>query len=1080
MMAATADDAPAFARRAASLGRVLCLTGGAIGAMGLLGLTIGVPFFTTLVPGEPEMKANTALSLCLLGLAGALRQPEAVPRVARLLAIASALVALAIGLGTTAEYATGRDLGIDRLLPEVASTPHPGRPSPPTAAAVALLAAGSLLFDHARRARARPSEWMILLAGLVAFAAIVGAAFGAGPLYRMRNAPITGVAVPTAIGLLLISAGMFLERSRAGIARLVASPGPGGVLLRRMVLPCLTIPVLLGFGLSRLFGLAGIQDVALLFATLVALSAVVGFALLAISAAPLDRVHQALAASRTEIRELVQQAPDGIFVADLDGRYTDVNRAGCDLLGYAREEIIGKTILDLIPPEDLGRLAAAREHLLAGATEVAEWQLRRKDATYVPVEVNSKILPDGRWQGFVRDITDRRRAEAERQRADEALRRSELKFRRLAETLPDGVVIHQAGRILYLNKTFATLLGYEDETELIGKAILELVSPEFHEAIRERTRFVRQTGKSAPPLEVKLVRRDGSRAIIESVGVEVELEGAPAIVVVVRDVAPRVQAEQALRFSEAKFSGIVSISADAIISVDEHQRITVFNAGAEAIFGYSPDEILGAPLDVLLPERLREQHRIQVGAFAGGQVTARRMGERHASIKGRRKSGEEFPAEASISNLRVGEVTLLTVVLRDVTERERLEREQQVLAEVGVVLAGTLDFEQTLSRVAEIAARSLADWCMVEVVEPSQALRRVRVASADPAKNEIAGGLERVNLDHELPRQPAVIPRLTRAELEAIAQGPAHLQVLRAMAPASLISVPLMVGERLMGSLTFVSSTPARVYGATDLRLATAIAQHASLAIENARLYRAALQATGMRDQVLGVVAHDLRNPLSTISLHASALGRARQQPERRDQKHKQAIERATGRMNRLIQDLLDVVVLEAGHLRVVKSELSPNDLLAEAVETQRALAAATSIELRLDAAPDVPPILGDRERLLQVFANLIGNALKFTEAGGEVTAGVTAGESSALFWVADTGRGLTPAELARVFDRFWQASARSGRLGAGLGLPITKGIVEAHGGRIWVESTPGEGSTFFFSIPLAAPRGAAAGDVVH
>jgi signal transduction histidine kinase len=146
----------------------------------------------------------------------------------------------------------------------------------------------------------------------------------------------------------------------------------------------------------------------------------------------------------------------------------------------------------------------------------------------------------------------------------------------------------------------------------------------------------------------------------------------------------------------------------------------------------------------------------------------------------------------------------------------------------------------------------------------------------------------------------------------------------------------------------------------------------------------------------------------------------------------------------------------------------------------QRALAVATSIDLRVDVAPDIPPVLGDRDRLLQVFENLIGNALKFTEAGGRVTTGVAAGESGALFWVADTGRGMTPEELTRVFDRFWQASARSGRLGAGLGLPITKGIVEAHGGRIWVESAPGQGSTVFFTIPFAAPRAVAAGDVVH
>jgi signal transduction histidine kinase len=227
---------------------------------------------------------------------------------------------------------------------------------------------------------------------------------------------------------------------------------------------------------------------------------------------------------------------------------------------------------------------------------------------------------------------------------------------------------------------------------------------------------------------------------------------------------------------------------------------------------------------------------------------------------------------------------------------------------------------------------------------------------------------------------------------------------------------------------------------------------------------------------VLGVVAHDLRNPLSTISLHASALRRPRPEHERRDQKHIDAIDRATRRMTRLIQDLLDVAMLEAGHLSVDKVSLSPPELLGEAVLLLQPLASAASIELCLETTPDVPQVLGDRDRLLQVFENLISNALKFTEAGGRVTVGAARAESGVLFWVADTGRGMTHDEMARVFDRFWQASSRSGRLGAGLGLPITKGIVESLGGRIWVASSPGEGSTFFFTLPAAPPATTEAG----
>jgi signal transduction histidine kinase len=237
------------------------------------------------------------------------------------------------------------------------------------------------------------------------------------------------------------------------------------------------------------------------------------------------------------------------------------------------------------------------------------------------------------------------------------------------------------------------------------------------------------------------------------------------------------------------------------------------------------------------------------------------------------------------------------------------------------------------------------------------------------------------------------------------------------------------------------------------------------VAIENARLYRASVRATQLRDQVMGVVAHDLRNPLSTILTQVWAMERHGPEPERRSLKPLEVIQRAAKRMNRLIQDLLDVARMEAGQLTIERARLSAVELITEAVDMQKPLASSSSIELRVEVDADVPDVLGDRDRLLQVFENLIGNAIKFTKTGGRITAGAASRDDEVVFWVADTGCGIASENLPRVFDRFWQAT-RAGRKGAGLGLPITQGIVEAHGGRIWVESEFGRGSTFFFTIP--------------
>jgi signal transduction histidine kinase len=214
-------------------------------------------------------------------------------------------------------------------------------------------------------------------------------------------------------------------------------------------------------------------------------------------------------------------------------------------------------------------------------------------------------------------------------------------------------------------------------------------------------------------------------------------------------------------------------------------------------------------------------------------------------------------------------------------------------------------------------------------------------------------------------------------------------------------------------------------------------------------------------------VAHDLRNPLSAILAQLWALRPHRGKSERRSVKPAEVIDRAAKRMNRLIQDLLDVAVAESGQLTIEGAPLAARDLIVGAVEMQRPLAASSSIELRVDVDGDLPDIWGDKDRLLQVFENLIGNAIKFTKTGGSITVGATSRDHEVTFRVADTGCGIAPENLPHIFDRFWQAS-RSGRAGAGLGLPITKGIVQAHRGRIWVESAAGSGSTFFFTIPTA------------
>lgn len=413
---------------------------------------------------------------------------------------------------------------------------------------------------------------------------------------------------------------------------------------------------------------------------------------------------------------------------------------------------------------------------------------------------------------------------------------------------------------------------------------------------------------------------------------------------------------------------------------------------------------------------------------------------------------------------------------------KRSEREQRLLADLGSALTSSLDPSELLTSVARAVVRGFADACILDVVEDDGRVRRLEVAHADAAKASSCEALRRYPLDRTrahlggsalMTRRPSLVSEVSSAYLESVAQSEEHLRLLQDLEARSMMALPLTVGTRLLGCLIVISTAPSttapgRRYEPADLAFAEQAAHRIALAVENAELYQTARRAIGARDDVLGIVAHDLRNPLGVIGMQSELLLRCGDAPDG-SRKPAEAIRRCALRMNRLIQDLLDVVRLEAGQqLPLERDRVSPRELVVEAAEDQRMVVAGSSLELSLEVTTDLPAIWGDRDRLLETFENLISNAIKFTPSGGRITVGASPREGEALFWVADTGAGVPASDVPHLFDRFWQAK-QADRRGVGLGLSIVKGIVEAHGGRVWAESAPGQGSAFYFTIPLAS-----------
>ncbi|WP_375754385.1 PAS domain S-box protein [Corallococcus exercitus] len=675
--------------------------------------------------------------------------------------------------------------------------------------------------------------------------------------------------------------------------------------------------------------------------------------------------------------------------------------------------------------------------------------------------------------------------------------------------------------------------------------------------------------------------------------------------------ASRRRAEQSLRLSEARFSGIVTNAADAVISIDQAQRIVLFNRSAERIFGYSAQEALGQPLDLLLPESLPALHARHVRHFAQGLETSRHMGER-LPILGRRKAGEPFPAEASISKLDVEGTRLLTVILRDISERRKaedelrlseerfrtafegapvgmalvdlrgrflhvnaalcdlvgysreellhrsfqdltvpedlavdqenaarmrrgeidsfqrekhyvrkdgrrialivwgavvrdargrpihfvsqmqditarqeLEQASRFLADVGPRLAESLASRTTLATVTTLAVPALADGCVVASLDADGRIQRVESAAEDPRTAARLKSLTTAYGPNPFPPagivafvlrtgQPVLLPEVPPEVLETSALNAEHLEQLRLLELQSLIIVPLRSRGRNLGALILATYGSGRRYGARDLDLAEELARRAALALDNARLFERSRQASRMRDEVLRIVAHDLRAPLNVIQLSAGMLEKGLP-PGNGTRRHLDTLQRSVQRANRLIQDLLDVARMEGGVLSVEREPLGVAPLVQEAVEQYRALAEAKPLRLVAHVPEDLPCVLADRERVLQILSNLLGNAFKFTPEGGCIALRVLPEGGQVRFEVSDTGPGIPAEDLPHIFERFWQAGPKR-REGAGLGLAIVKGLVAAHGGQVGVESTPGAGSTFSFTLPAGWSAGVHAG----
>ena len=514
--------------------------------------------------------------------------------------------------------------------------------------------------------------------------------------------------------------------------------------------------------------------------------------------------------------------------------------------------------------------------------------------------------------------------------------------------------------------------------------------------------------------------------------------------------------------------------ADAIITVDERFHIRQFNLGATDTFGYAARDVIGRPLGVLLPDRVRGMREAQMRRFVTASEMSLQMGAREA-LFGLRRDGTEFPAEAAISKVAPGDTSVFVVWLRNVTEQRCHEVSQAFLAGIGSALGSSLDYLQTLARAARTATPILGETCIIDS-HAADGGREITIADIDDDLEDIVRLMRRDYPPlYDSPALasergagiPHLIPVLDDAVLTALTVDDAHRRLVRRLGWRSVLFVPIVARANTLGILTCCSRT--RELQRQDLALATELAHRAALAIDIALLYRRAQQATRTRDELLGIVSHDLRSSLSTISLCAGALNDPVPPSVEGVRAMADAIRHSTEHAQTMIADLVDITGLEAGRLALHRTDVHAAHVLERAHEAFARQVASAGIAFRRSCDEHLPILHADEARLLQVLFNLLSNAVKHTPPGGVITATASANASrtAVVFQVEDTGRGIPNTELPYLFDRFWQ-SHRSQRGGAGLGLAIANGIVHSHGGSFTVTSIPGAGSVFSFSVPIS------------